>query len=185
MNLVDQSSNEVFIAGDNLGQERFQDTDDITTRLGQAGLVGDWGSVQIGKQWSVYYDVTQWTDLFWAVGGNASGTYNAGTDGGISGTGRAEKAVSTRFRYHGLRLGAQTQMRNRTDNDQNVADTTPHRSSGTWPSRNNGEPSATASPSTKSGTASTTRDRTSPSKAESRPRRGCSTNRASGMGRSC
>ena len=123
VNLVDQSANEVFISGDNLGEERFQDTDDITTRLGQAGLVGDWGSVQIGKQWSVYYDVTQWTDLFWAVGGNASGTYNAGTDGGVSGTGRAEKAVSTRFRYHGLRLGAQAQMRNRTDNDQNVVDT--------------------------------------------------------------
>ena len=75
VNLVDQSANEVFISGDNLGEERFQDTDDITTRLGQAGLVGDWGSVQIGKQWSVYYDVTQWTDLFWAVGGNASGTF--------------------------------------------------------------------------------------------------------------
>jgi len=123
VNLVDQSTNEFFISGDNFGEERFEDTDDITTRLGQAGLVGDWGSIQIGKQWSVYYDVTQWTDLFWAVGGSASGTYNAGTDGGISGTGRAEKALTTRFRWRGLRLGAQAQMRSRTDEDEDIADT--------------------------------------------------------------
>jgi predicted porin len=123
VNLVDQDSNEVVIAGDQLGTERFEDDDAVTTRLGYAGLVGDWGSVLIGKQWSVYYDVTQWTDLFWAVGGNASGTYNADTDGGVSGTGRAEKAVTTRFRWRGLRLGGQVQLRSRTDKDKDQADT--------------------------------------------------------------
>ena len=123
VNLVDQSTNEFFISGDQFGEKRFQDSDDISTRLGQAGLVGKWGSVQIGKQWSVYYDVAQWTDLFWAVGGNAAGTFNANTDGGISGTGRAEKALTTRFRWRGLRLGAQAQMRSRTEEDEDVADT--------------------------------------------------------------
>jgi len=123
VNLVDQSTNEFFISGDQFGEKRFQDSDDISTRLGQAGLVGKWGSVQIGKQWSVYYDVAQWTDLFWAVGGNAAGTFNANTDGGVSGTGRAEKALTTRFRWRGLRLGAQAQMRSRTEEDEDVADT--------------------------------------------------------------
>jgi predicted porin len=123
VNLVDQDSNEVVISGDQLGTERFEDEDAVTTRLGYAGLVGDWGSVLIGMQWSVYYDVTQWTDMFWAVGGNGSGTYNAGTDGGVSGTGRAEKAVTTRFRWRGLRVGAQAQLRSRTENDQDQADT--------------------------------------------------------------
>lgn len=50
----------------------------------------------IGKTWSVYYKVTSFTDRFAGTGGQAVGTYNAGTDGGYTGTGRAEQAIQTR-----------------------------------------------------------------------------------------
>ena len=50
-----------------------------------------------GKTWSVYYNVTGFTDRFAGTGGQASGTYNAGTDGGYTGTGRAENALQTRL----------------------------------------------------------------------------------------
>ena len=39
-----------------------------------------------GKTWSVYYKVSSFTDRFAGTGGQASGTYNAGTDGGYTGT---------------------------------------------------------------------------------------------------
>jgi outer membrane protein N len=50
-----------------------------------------------GKTWSTYYQVTSFTDRFFGTGGQASGTYNAGTDGGRTGTGRAERALQTRL----------------------------------------------------------------------------------------
>jgi predicted porin len=50
-----------------------------------------------GKAWSVYYKVTGFTDRFSGTGGSASGTYNAGTDGGYTGTGRAENTLQTRM----------------------------------------------------------------------------------------
>jgi predicted porin len=49
-----------------------------------------------GKTWSTYYKVTGFTDRFEGTGGQAAGTYNAGTDGGYTGTGRAENALQTR-----------------------------------------------------------------------------------------
>lgn len=56
-------------------------------------------------------------------GGTASGTYAAGTDGGISGTGRANQALQYRFAISHFKFGLQTQIRNETDNDQSFADT--------------------------------------------------------------
>ena len=58
-----------------------------------------WGDFILGKQWSVYYDVTNITDWYNVSGGLASGTYALGTDGGASGTGRADSAVSWRKRW--------------------------------------------------------------------------------------
>ncbi|WP_308367359.1 MULTISPECIES: porin [unclassified Microbulbifer] len=58
-----------------------------------------WGEFRAGKQWSVYYDVTSKTDDFRVGGGFGSGTYNFGTDGGPSGTGRADGAISWRKKF--------------------------------------------------------------------------------------
>jgi predicted porin len=82
------------------------------TRLGRLGLdLGRWGRVTIGKQWSVYSDVSRYTDTFDVFGKEASGTYRGGTDGGALGTGRADNAIIYRNRFGKLRLGAQTQPR--------------------------------------------------------------------------
>ena len=50
-----------------------------------------------GKSWSTYYQVTAFTDQFDSTGGSASGTYNAQTDGGPTGTGRANEVLQTRL----------------------------------------------------------------------------------------
>jgi len=50
-----------------------------------------------GKSWSTYYQVTAFTDQFDSTGASASGTYNAQTDGGPTGTGRANEVLQTRL----------------------------------------------------------------------------------------
>ena len=49
-----------------------------------------------GKNWSSYYRVSGFTDRFQGTGASASGTFNAGTDGGPTGTGRADRILQTR-----------------------------------------------------------------------------------------
>jgi len=63
-------------------------------RLGYLGVdLGDRGRVTLGKQWGVHYDITSYTDRFHVFGADASATFNAGTDGGLMGTGRADSAL--------------------------------------------------------------------------------------------
>ena len=83
----------------------------LDPRLYYAGIRQDdrWRA-QIGKMWSIYYDVAGMTDSFIVYGGLASGTYNAGTDGGGSGTGRAENTVQFRFDRWGIHGGLQGQV---------------------------------------------------------------------------
>ena len=69
----------------------------ITPRLYYAGVETPRLIASFGKIWSTYYQVTAFTDLFDSTGGSASGTYNAQTDGGPSGTGRADSVLQTRL----------------------------------------------------------------------------------------
>ncbi|MFZ4546237.1 MAG: porin [Bacteroidales bacterium] len=83
----------------------------ITTRLGYIGFESPkWGTLRIGKQWGVYYDVSAYTDNFNVFGGSASGTYNTSTDGGGEGTGRAESAISYHKTIRNLSMGVQAQF---------------------------------------------------------------------------
>lgn len=83
----------------------------LFTRLGYITYEKNNTSISAGKQWSVYSDVSTWTELFAIWGGEASGTYNAGTDGGGSGTGRADKSVIWRQKFDtGTQLGVQLQF---------------------------------------------------------------------------
>jgi len=70
----------------------------FTARLGFVGVdFGPLGRVAIGKQTAVHYDVTSYTtDRFNVFGGQGTSTYVAGTDGGASGTGFADRVVSYR-----------------------------------------------------------------------------------------
>lgn len=70
---------------------------DFSTRLAYAGLSTPATTLTIGKNWSAYYQVSGLTDRFEDFGGEASGTYNALTDGGPTGTGRADEALQGRF----------------------------------------------------------------------------------------
>ncbi len=83
----------------------------LTTRLGWAGFVlGQFGDVRFGKVWGVYYDIAGFTDQFPVFGGAALGAFNAGTDGGAVGTGRADRAVQYRVEVEGFAFGAQRQV---------------------------------------------------------------------------
>ena len=67
--------------------------DTLYERLLYVGLDVPGHNLIMGKNWSPYYDVAAFTDRFEGAGGLGSGTYNALTDGGPTGTGRADRAV--------------------------------------------------------------------------------------------
>ena len=73
------------------------DNSDIFTRLLYVGIETPLLVATIGKNWSSYYKVAGFTDRFEGTGGSGSGTYNANTDGGLTGTGRADRVLQSRF----------------------------------------------------------------------------------------
>ncbi|WP_394175030.1 porin [Thalassotalea litorea] len=80
----------------------------LTSRLGNLFLKHDyWGQITLGKQLSVYYLALYHTDWYNYWGGSANGAFNLGTDGGFSGTGRAEQALSWTQSYGAFDLGVQ------------------------------------------------------------------------------
>lgn len=79
------------------GLDNSGDKEDIFLRLGYVGVEVPYGFLTYGKNWSTYYQVASFTDRFQGTGGTASGTFNAGTDGGPSGTGRADNVWQTRI----------------------------------------------------------------------------------------
>jgi outer membrane protein N len=95
----------------------------FTSRLGFLGLGTPYGNVSWGKQWSAYYDVAEFTDQFQIFSGSAAGAYPAGTDGGIAGTGRAERAFQYRESKGLFSVALQAQSRNTSPNDRGWADT--------------------------------------------------------------
>jgi predicted porin len=93
------------------------------SRLGFIGLGTPVGNVSWGKQWSPYYDVAEFTDQGQLFSGLASGAFGAGTDGGLAGTGRAERSVQYRERFGPVGVGLQVQNRATSPNDRNWLDT--------------------------------------------------------------
>ena len=94
----------------------------IFSRLGFVGVGTPIGNFSWGKQWSPYYDVGEFSDQGVIFSGFASGAFGAGTDGGIAGTGRAERAFLYRGAWGPVALGLQAQNRNLTLNDRGWAD---------------------------------------------------------------
>jgi predicted porin len=86
----------------------------FNARLGFVGIdFGPLGRVAIGKQSSTHYDVTSYTtDRFNVFGGQGTSTYVAGTDGGATGTGRADRVVNYRNTIFKIfEVGVQGQFR--------------------------------------------------------------------------
>ena len=76
--------------------------EDVFLRLGYVGLeIPDLIAV-FGKNWSTYYQIASFTDRFDSTGGSASGAFNAGTDGGNTGTGRADRTLQSRLLFDWL-----------------------------------------------------------------------------------
>lgn len=85
-------------------------------RLGYVGLAHDsLGTITLGKQWGVYSDVAAPTEVAHAWAGTASGQYTFNGDGGLNGTGRADKAIQYRNTFGNFSIGLQTQARHSSD----------------------------------------------------------------------
>jgi hypothetical protein len=83
-------------------------------RLGFIGVdFGRFGRLSFGKQNSTHYDITDYTtDRFNVFGGQSTATYVAGTDGGQSGTGRADQIILYHLKFAKIfDFGAQGQLR--------------------------------------------------------------------------
>jgi predicted porin len=86
----------------------------FAARLGFIGVdVGTFGRLSFGKQNSTHYDITDYTtDRFNVFGGESTATYVAGTDGGQSGTGRADQTILYHLKFAKIfDFGAQGQLR--------------------------------------------------------------------------
>jgi hypothetical protein len=83
-------------------------------RLGFVGAdLGPFGRVAIGKQNGVHYDIASYTtDRFNVFGGQGTSSYVAGTDGGVTGTGRADRVLNYRNTiFEIIEIGFQGQFR--------------------------------------------------------------------------
>ncbi|NOR86052.1 MAG: porin [Bacteroidales bacterium] len=92
-------------------------------RLGFVGFKYKFLSLTVGKQWSAYYDVAAYTDELLAFGGEGSATFNNYTDGGVTGTGRANQLFLLRVGNERLKAALQFQSRSISDSSQRIADT--------------------------------------------------------------
>jgi predicted porin len=98
--------------------EEFMDT--IFKRLSYVGLDTPNTEIIVGKNWSTYYQIGAFTDRFMGAGGDAVGVFNAQTDGGSTGTGRANSVFQTKFsldflpsrRFKPFEMNIQTQHGN-------------------------------------------------------------------------
>jgi len=112
------------------GQGESSFGDDMFTRLAYVGLETPNMFLLYGKNWSTYYQVASFTDRFQGAGAGASGTFNAGTDGGPSGTGRADQVLQTRIqvdhpwgplsRYNPFSLNVQFQAGEKIPHAQDI-----------------------------------------------------------------
>ena len=116
VNLV--ATDRVILSGGDPGVPIGQGSQAVFSRLGYVGLDTGIGSFAWGKQWSAYYDVAVFTDQFPLWSGAATGAFGAGTDGGISGTGRAEQALQYREARGPVSVALQMQSRNSSPNNQ-------------------------------------------------------------------
>jgi hypothetical protein len=92
-NLLD-TADLLFNRGDRPPDKKLGD--EIFLRLLYIGIETPDIMLTAGKNWSTYYRVASFTDRFQGTGASASGTFNAGTDGGNTGTGRADGVFQTR-----------------------------------------------------------------------------------------
>lgn len=108
----------------NIDEGRGIDVDTLLFhRLSFVGVRFKKSELRFGKQWSAYYDVAVFADQMPYFGGQGTGVYAAGTDGGIAGTGRADQALQLSNVVGAFKYTLQAQIRNESVNNQAFADT--------------------------------------------------------------
>ncbi|HWZ91254.1 MAG TPA: porin, partial [Polyangiaceae bacterium] len=113
----------ILLTGGDPGEPIGQGSQAIFSRLGFVGIKTPIGNFSWGKQWAPYYDIAEFSDQLIVFSGLASGAFGAGTDGGLAGTGRAERALLYRETWGPFAVGLQVQDRTLTANDRHWADT--------------------------------------------------------------
>jgi outer membrane protein N len=116
------ANDRAILSGGDPGAPIGQGSQAVSSRLGFVGVDTDFGSFAWGKQWSAYYDVAEFADQFQIWSGSANGAFAAGTDGGIAGTGRAERAIQYREARGPFSVAVQMQSRTGSPNDRAWAD---------------------------------------------------------------
>jgi len=92
----------------------------LNLRLGNVSLGKDkLGTFTFGKAWGVYYDIGGVTDVphVWSP---VYGVYGTG-DGGLMGTGRADKVIQYRNQMGGLKIGLQYQPHTLKENENQLS----------------------------------------------------------------
>ncbi|NTS78346.1 porin [Catenovulum sp. SM1970] len=104
-----ENNNSLVVQGNGIKGSSSKD-DSVWLRQGYVGAKHeDYGSITIGKQWGSIYTVSGQADIWHYLGGDAAGIYNLGSDGGFSGTGRAEQAIQYNNKFGDLALSLQYQ----------------------------------------------------------------------------
>ena len=116
MNLVQSETQfNLSAAGSSETSVRYHHNNPVfLARLGFIGVdFGPVGKVAVDKQYAVQYDVAGYTtDRFNVFGGQGTFAYVAGTDGGQTGTGRADRIVNYRNTFlKVIEVGVQGQFR--------------------------------------------------------------------------
>jgi len=122
INLV-ASDRAILLTDGDPGSPIGQGSQAVFSRLGFVGVQTPIGNFSWGQQWAPYYDIAEFTDQLVAFSATASGTFGARTDGGLAGTGRAERALQYRDTWGPFAVGLQVQDRTLTVNDRRWADT--------------------------------------------------------------
>lgn len=111
------------LLGGDPGSREAEDDALFFPRLLYLGIEARTGRLSLGKQWSAYYDVAVFSDQMPFFAGAGTAAFPAGTDGGVSGTGRADQALQYRQPVGGFDFTAQLQIRNLTENSTGFIDT--------------------------------------------------------------
>lgn len=92
------------------GRFQIDNTSDrpFSTRLTYLSLKKGNFKATIGKNWSVWYDITGLTDIFMVTGAFASSTYTS--NGEVIGTSRGVDLIQARYNVGKIHLGAQAKL---------------------------------------------------------------------------
>jgi len=91
-NVLDEID-QLLSPGGSSGESQAGET--LFPRLYSIGIETPVIVASFGKSWSSYYKISNFTDRFDSAGSSAVGTFNANTDGGATGTGRADSVLQS------------------------------------------------------------------------------------------